>query len=156
MQRIFPASFDRSFPGHVVGVWLFGALTLFHFAISLVAVFNPYGGAVGADGIPVDSYGPAGAAAFLSLFSTMGLYLLAINVVGLVALLRYRSMIPFMALLYFSIKISDRVIDQYAPLPGRPASGELLTIGNGLILGYALVLALAFWPKRSQPTSHAA
>lgn len=145
---LFPPTIGRSFPGHIAGVVLFGLLSVFELAISVGSTVNPRGAAVGADNIPVDSYGVDGATAFLSLFSTLGASGVALALISLVALVRYRALIPLLALIYAGLAVAKQVINHAFPLPGRPPSGDWLTLGTVLLAAWLLVLLCAYWRGR--------
>lgn len=149
LSILFPPSIGRSFPGHISGVILFGLLTLFELLISVGSTVNARGAAVGADKIPVDSYGVDGATAFLSLFSTLGASGVALALISLVALVRYRALIPLMALVYALLAVAKRAIDHASPLPGRPPSDDWLTLGTILLAAWLLVLLSAYWRGRT-------
>ena len=148
MSLFLPAQPANRYPGHWTGLVLFGLLTLFDVVTSIGSTVAPDRAAIGAEGIPVMSYGEAGAAAFLSLFSTLGATGLALSVFSVLALVRYRALIPFVALVHVLLAAGKRAINIAAPLPGRPDTGELLTLGTGFMLAYLLVIALAWWGIR--------
>lgn len=148
LSILFPPTIGRSFPGHIAGVILFGLLTLFELAISIGSTVNARGAAVGADKIPVDSYGVDGATAFLSLFSSLGAVGVALALVALVVLLRYRAMIPLMALVYALLAAAKMAINRAFPLPGRPPSDDWVTLGTVLLAAWLLVLLSAYWRGR--------
>jgi hypothetical protein len=54
---------DNRYRGHPAAMWLLCVLTFVNTAIALGAIFSPDGGAQSADGIPLDTYGAAGAQA---------------------------------------------------------------------------------------------
>lgn len=149
LSILFPPAFGRRFPGHISGIVLFALLILFELAISVGSTLNARGAAVGADKIPVDSYGVDGATAFLSLFCSLGAVGVALALVGLIALIRYRAMIPLIALIYALLAVAKRVIDHASPLPGRPPSDDWLTLGTIMLSAWLLVLLSAYWRGRA-------
>jgi hypothetical protein len=132
-----------------LSLWLFGLVILVKAAQSLVSIFNPYAVAVAADGVPVDTYGAAGARAVVALFSVLGLSNFIFSLIGVVALTRYRGMVSFMFALILLQQIGGRVIAQVLPVartgtpPGSCVSLALITI---TIVG----LTLSLWSRHSR------
>ena len=79
-----------------------------------------------ADGIPLHTFTPAGAQAVVSLFAIWGLAQLIICLLCILALVRYRSIIPFM----FVLLLLD-----FWPLRRLTSSGPTQTVGARRSLG---------------------
>ncbi|HSG65969.1 MAG TPA: hypothetical protein VLD39_13255, partial [Gammaproteobacteria bacterium] len=73
MNQILPRQLDNSYRGHKLALWLFGTLVFMKTSIGLGTIFNGREAATTADGIPLDSFGAAGAQAFVSIFAAWGL-----------------------------------------------------------------------------------
>ena len=86
-------------------------------AIALGTIFNGRTAAQTADGIPLDSFGVAGAAAVVSLFAIWGLAQFVISLIGVLALVRYRAMVPLMLALFLFEHVAKRVIFLVMPIP---------------------------------------
>ncbi len=99
LNRVFPKQFDNTYRGHWLAVWLFVPIVLARLAMGTNSIINTRLVVTAADGIPLDSYNAGGAEAVLALFALYGLFLLLSGLQGLVVLIRYRAMIPFMYLL---------------------------------------------------------
>ena len=69
LQRILPQRVDNTFRGHWLALWLFGALVLAKGGIGLGTIFNGRSAATSSDGIPLDTFSPAGEHAFVALFA---------------------------------------------------------------------------------------
>jgi hypothetical protein len=95
-SRIFPKSFDNHYRGNKIALWIFALITFINTGISAVAIFKSDGGAQSADGIPLDTFAPAAAQAVIGVVAFLGLANLLLCVLFILALIRYRSMIPFM------------------------------------------------------------
>src|SRR2546428_11544933 len=99
-----------------------------------------------ADGIPLDTFTPAAARTVVSLFALLGLSNFVICLLCILALARYRSMIPFMFALLLLEYLSRRLILQFLPIvrtgtpPGIYVSLVLLAL---MIVGLALSLRSA-------------
>ena len=111
LDRLFPQRIDNTYRGHRLALWILAVLVLMKGGIGLGTILNGNAAATSADGIPLDTFGPAGGQAFLSIFAAWGLAQLMLNLVGLVALIRYRAMVPFIfvVLLVLGLSIARRV-----------------------------------------------
>lgn len=146
LARIFPARIDNDFRGPKLALWLFGIVVLMRVAIALGSIFNGYGAASGADGIPLDSFPPAASQTILSLFASLGLSRLMLGLLCVLALTRYRSMIPLLFLILLVEQLSRQAILYFLPVP-REGSPPVSVI-NLVLLGFMVVgLALSLWPR---------
>ena len=110
LGRILPRRIDNTYGGHRLALWLFAAILLVKTAIALGTIFNGRDAAQTADGIPLESFGAAGAAAVVSLFAIWGLAQVVISLIGVLALFRYRAMVPLMFALFLFEHVGRRVI----------------------------------------------
>jgi len=144
-DRIFPRSFDNTYRGHPLGLWMFVVIVLFKALQCVNSIVLTRMVMTGADGIPLDRFDAAGAETMLALFTLLGLYLLAVPVVSLVALVRYRSMIPFMYLMLLFVQIGSRLLLWVKPIVRTSAMPMGFWINLGLmaltLIGFALSLA---------------
>lgn len=68
-DKVLPQSLDNTFPGHQAALWLFGVVVGVRIVQSLSVIFNGYGTAKSADGIPVETYTPEAAGQIVALFA---------------------------------------------------------------------------------------
>ena len=108
--RLLPKQLDNRFEGHRAAPWLLGIYVALKLAMSTNSIFNTAKVAGGADGIPLERFGPAAAQEVLTLFALVGLCQLALAVLGIVALIRYRGLVPLLFLLLLGEAICRRVI----------------------------------------------
>jgi len=145
-DRFLPRSVDNSYRGHQVALWLFGALLLLRITMSVNCILNGYSVATTADGIPVDSFTPAGRQQVVYLFAAWGLAQLVISLIGVLALIRYRSVVPLMfALILFEL-VSRKAIGRFIPTVSSataPAPYVNLTLFIVMVAGLALSLSSA-------------
>jgi hypothetical protein len=149
LGRVFPKQFDNDYRGYKLAIWLLLLLLLFKTSISVNALgWNPLmsSGEVlqRADRIPLDTYGANAADAAVLLFAVWGVTHLVLNLLGFIALLRYRTMIPLIYLLMAIDHIgrkaaSDafsivRVSDGSVSVPVNLIIIALLLIGFGMSL----------------------
>ena len=151
IERIFPRRIDNDYQGHRLGLWLLGLVLLIRLAMGTNMMINTREIAQGADGIPIDGFAPAAADAVIGMFALLGLGKWALGLLGLLALVRYRAMVPLVFLLMLVDHVAARLL-----LLARPVvRGETTTtaISVNLIVFTLLLagLALSLWrPKRSR------
>jgi hypothetical protein len=144
LSRIFPKQFDNEYRGYWLAVWIFLLVILQRVAHGLQSIIIARQTLIGADGIPVDKYTNGGAETVIAIYAVLGIYLLALPLLGLIALIRYRSMIPLMYLLFIALQIGARVSNALHPIarPDGPSLGFTinLIIFVLMLIGFALSL----------------
>lgn len=146
MNPLLPQRADNAYPGHKLALVIFGLLLLMKTGISLASIFNGHTAAVSADGIPLDTYTPAGARTVLSLFALVGLYNLVLCVIGAVVLVRYRGLVPFLFALFVVQQLGRYLVFDFLPIV-RTGTPPGLAI-NLALLGLMIVgLALSLWRR---------
>ena len=144
VNAMLPRPADNTYLGHKAALVIAWLLLFMKAGISLGTIFNGHTAASSADGIPLDTYGPSGAATVLSLVALVGLYNLAVCIVGLTVLVRYRSLVPALFALFLFQDMGRRLVLMALPIEriGAPA-GFGINLG---ILGLAVVgLGLSLW-----------
>ena len=148
LERVFPSPADFTYRGSKIALWLLGLILLVKLGIALGAIFNAHYAATVADGIPVDSYSPQAAQAFLSLFASLGVAQFMLAVVGAVILLRYRALVPLFLLLLIVEYLARKGVASFMPIVrSAQASGSAI---NWVIFGVmvlAIVLSLRGGPR---------
>lgn len=140
-NQLFPQRVDNTYRGYRLALWLFGLLLLMKLAIGLNSIFNGYSVASSADGIPLDTYTAAGAQTVVSMFALLGLSHVVICLLGILVLIRYRSLIPFMLALLLLEYVGRKLILYLLPIaktgtpPGSIVSYVLLAL---MLVGLAL------------------
>jgi hypothetical protein len=147
LARLLPSAADFTYRGSRIALWLLGLVLLLKIAIALGAIFNGHYAATVADGIPIDSYTPQGAQAFLALFALLGLSQFMLGALGVVLLLRYRALVPLFLLVLLIEYIARKGVAAYMPIvrTGQAPGGAI----NWAIFG---VMALAFILSLRQST----
>jgi hypothetical protein len=143
LSRLFPDKFDNQYCGHRAALWLLGLLIALTLIVSANSIFNTAYVAVGADGFPLGSYGPAAARSVLMLFALDALGQLVLSLVSLMALIRYRSMVPLIYLLVLGQQLARRFIIQSYAVPRAPTEAVVPYVVYGVIALLALGLALS-------------
>ena len=143
LKRILPRQIDNDFRGHWLALWFFGAVVLVKLGISMGTMFNGHEAASSADGIPLDTFTPAGAQTVISLFAIWGLAQFVICLLCILALVRYRAMIPLLFALLLLEYLGKRVILVFLPVAktGTPPGSIInLVLLGVMIIGLALSL----------------
>jgi hypothetical protein len=142
LNRIFPRQFDNRYSGNRLAIWLFVPVVLIELLIGANSTFNARSVATGADGIPLDSFGAGGAQAVVAIFALLGLCRLLFALQGIVVLIRYRAMIPFMYLLLLILQLGSKALLLINPIArsGVPSA----QIGSAVILALLAMLLIGF------------
>ena len=116
LRRFFPKVMDNRFRGRKLALWLFCPLLLMNLVIAITGIFARDGGAQSADGIPLDRFGGGGAQAVIGVIALLGLAKLLLWLLGVLALFRYRAMIPLMFLLIVIDQLARKGVMQLKPI----------------------------------------
>jgi len=159
LQRLFPRQIDNFYQGHVLAIWLFLPVLALKTAMGFnVGGLNPFVSSrfilATADGVPVDTY-PADAAAHLVFtFAAWGLGLFLLTVLGWIAIVRYRAMLPLMIFM-FSLEQVGRMVLSRTTLPHHAAASASIPISTLINWGFAglllTALILSLFSVRSRP-----
>jgi hypothetical protein len=150
VARLFPAQFDNHFAGRRAALWLLGLLLALRLVMSLNSIFNTEQVAAGADKFPLASYGADGARAVLMLFALHSLAELMLVAVGIAALVRYRSMVPFVLLLLTAEHVGRRLIVQAWAIERSAPTTAAYVINYGMLALLIAGLALSLIPARGR------
>jgi hypothetical protein len=143
LNRLFPAQIDNRYRGHRLALWLLYPITFLNAVIDLVSIFSPDGGAQSADGIPLDTYAPAAARAVVGVAAYLGLADLVLVVFSVLALVRYRAMVPLIYLVIVIEYLAHKGIGLMKPIArAGDAHGGLVTMGLFALCVLGLMLSL--------------
>ena len=123
LERLLPARFDNTYRGSSIALAFFGVIVLVRVLIGFGSIFNGYGAATGPDGIPLDTFPVAASQTIVSLFAMLGLSRLLLGLLCVLALIRYRSMVPLLFVLLLIEQLGRQLIVTYLPIPrvGEPS-----------------------------------
>jgi hypothetical protein len=142
-DQVLPRQVDNSYRGHRLALWLFGVLVFMKTSIGLGTIFNGRSAAASADGIPLDSFGPAGAQAFVSIFAAWGLAQATLGLLCIVVLVRYRALVPLMYALLLLEHLCRKLIFAVMPIErtaDAPGYAINLALVGLMIVGFVLSL----------------
>jgi hypothetical protein len=143
---LLPLRVDNTYRGHKLGLVLFGLFIFLKVIMSLRSITNGVSIAIG-DGIPLDTFPPPAAQAYVSLFALFGLSQFMLCLLSILALARYRALVPLMFALYLMEFLGRRLILQFMPV--ERTETPVPTIINLVLLAVMLVgLALSLWSQR--------
>lgn len=147
IERLFPEQFDKRFEGRRAALWLLGLIIALKLIMSVNSIFNTEAVASGADGIPLGNYGADAARQVLILFAMVALGQLILALTALVALIRYRAMVPFVFLLLIADHIGRRLIVSSNAVEQAQRLAPGFYINIGLLALLVAGLALSLWPR---------
>ena len=148
LDLLLPERIDNSHGGHKLALWLFGLVVFMKTSIGLGTIFNGYSAAIHADGVPLDTFAPAAAQAVVSCFAIWGLAQVMLGLICILALVRYRAMVPLLFLLLLLEHLGRKLILFVLPIPraGHPPGLYI----NLVILGLMLIgLVLSLWNQNA-------
>ena len=155
MNRILPQRIDNTYGGHRLAVWLFLAVLVAKTGIALGAIFNGRVAVQSADGIPLDSFGADAGEAVVTFFALWGLSQLVFSMLGALALIRYRAMIPFMFVLFLLEHLARKWILLVKPI-ARTGTPPGIYINLALLAVMVVGLALSLRRKAALPLQQGA
>lgn len=153
LSRLFPSTFDNAgYRGYTLGLWLLVPLLGVKLLMGINTILNTRSVIEGADGIALGKFSDEAATLVVYEFRAWGLALILFALLGVIALVRYRSMVPLAYLMLFLENAGRKVIGLMT-FPPPPPSQAGLSLGaeiNAALIAVALIgLLLAIGPKDS-------
>lgn len=141
LDRLLPPDIDNTYRGHKAALWLFALLLLVRILMSVNTIFDGRGVAVNADGVPLDTFPPDAAQAFVSMSAAWALGQLVVSLLGALVLARYRAAVPLMFAFVLAEQVLRRLLFFVMPIakagvpPGFYVNLILITLTTaGLLL----------------------
>lgn len=143
LNEFLPQRADNEYRGSRIALVFFVLVVLLKLVIGVNSIFRGHNVASSADGIPLDTFTPAGTETVVSLFASLGLGQIVICLVCLLVLIRYRTLVPFMFSLLLLDQLSRKLINHYLPVPrtGSPP-GSIVTLALLAMMVVGLVLSI--------------
>lgn len=145
-RLIAPVRIDNCFRGHPLALWLFGGVTVLTLWRSQHHLFAADGGAQSIAQIPLDTYADAAAGAVIGVFALWGLSQLIVGLVYLLALVRYRALIPALCVLMiveYALRfwvLWAKPIETLGTAPGAVINLPMIALG-------VVMLGLSCWRR---------
>ena len=147
---LFPRVIDNRFRGQWLGYWLLAPVLILKFGIAIGSILTP-GNANKADAIDLSTYSAPALRDAMTSTALLGLLHLSIALLCLLAMIRYRAMVPMIYLWLALEFLGRRIVLGVYPIervPG-PSSGSII---NLVLIGMlALGMALSLWPRHDAP-----
>ena len=143
LHRLFPSCPDDDFRGPRLAIWLFALVTCWRIGVALLHVIAADGGAQSIARLPLDTYPPGAAQNVVALFAHLGVEQLAFGLLSLVALVRWRALLPFLYALLLADALVGRLVASAKPLARAGPSGAatpLLILTAITAIGFVLSL----------------
>jgi hypothetical protein len=149
LAKFFPQHADNDYRGSKIAIWLFGVTLFLKGVIGLNSMISSNEIASGADGIPLDTFSTGAQQTVVSMFASLGLAQFWLCVVGLVVLVRYRTLIPLMFAVLLTDQLARRVVNHFRPYPTTAAPGYIViaVVITIMVVG----LALSLWTRDTPP-----
>jgi hypothetical protein len=152
LERLFPDRIDNRFEGHRLALWLLAIHVALKLVISVNSIANTAKIAAGADGFRLASYGADGAQAVLMLFAVDAVAGSTFALLGVIALLRYRAMVPMVLLLLLFEYAGRRLIVMSYPIERGSSMSFAFALNVAMLALLLVALGLSLWP-RERPAS---
>ena len=143
LERIFPRSLDNDYRGWRAGLWVFGLVVAMKSLQSLMIIFNGWTTARDADGMPLETYPPDAAHNIVAMFGQASLWRLTVCLVAAIVLIRYRSAVALMFLVFIANYLAAQLLSLWTP-PIRagnpPGTWVNLAVSGSMLVGFVLSL----------------
>ena len=143
LSLLFPPVIDNRFRGQWFGYWLLAPVLVLKFGIALASILTPRQ-ANKADAIDLSTYSEAALRDAATSTALLGLLHACIGLIGLLAMIRYRAMVPLIFLWLVVEFLGRRAILALYPIervPG-PSSGSVVNLALAAMLVVGLVLSV--------------
>jgi hypothetical protein len=142
VDKLFPRIFDNHYRGAPAALWILGILVALKGAMGINCIFNGYRVATTADGIALDAFTPAGATAVVAFLGLWGLAMLLFSLLGVLALARYRAMVPLVFVVLLVEHIGRKMILFALPVASTGAT-PAFSINTGFLALTVIGLVLS-------------
>lgn len=148
LTTFLPRQIDNTYRGHKLALWIFGFIVLIKTVMSVNSIIMGHNVASSADGVPLDTFSPAGAQAVVALFGAWGVGHLTLCFLSVLVLVRYRAFIPFMFAVLLGEQLLRKVVGYFLPIVHASSPGSIV---NTVLLTLLLIgLGLSLWDQRSR------
>ncbi len=157
LNEILPRQFDNNYTGAKSALWLlaiFSAIKAFQGAS--VAGLNPWADSrfilKTADAVPLDAWPEAAADHLVFLFAVWGVCSLLLSILAILAIIRYRAMVPLAYLLFLAEQLGRKTLSSiHLDSPFFAASGASI-INWGFLAAIMIGLILSLRAERPEPS----
>jgi len=160
LARLFPKQADNNYRGHWLGIALLALVLFIKSMQGVVSVAMTEQVATGADGIDISKLNAAGVADLMLSISLIGFYIVMVNLMGVLILIRWRVLVPLMLLIELIVQLGARVIIDLHPIPrlaapengfaGHPV-GFYVNLAVLVVTALGMILSLSAKRYRDAP-----
>ena len=145
LGRIFPKQIDNTYRGYWLAVWLLVPLVLVKLGMGFNVILNTRDVIQGVDGVPLDTFSAEAQKSLVFAFQAWALGLFLSALLGLIALVRYRAMVPLIYLLLLAENAGRKIIQLIMQEAHASPTGNGLSVGAtvNLVLIAALLIGFA-------------
>lgn len=116
LTRIFPPQADNHYRGSRMAIWLAIPILLANIVMSINSIIIGRIVAQKADGLPLDTYSTTAADTVVLIFALWGLCHLMLFLSGILVLVRYRTMLPFVYVMFLADLLGRRLLALLHPI----------------------------------------
>jgi hypothetical protein len=147
--RLFPKTLDNAYRGHWLALVILGLLLFLRLMQTGLGLVDPVSVIRGPDGILFDTFNAPAQAAFAYVFRLLCFLNVLVCLIGLLALLRYRAMVPLVFLILLALLAGQKAIALLYPIPRAPeAFGGMIILIMAVVTLFGFVVSLLDRPKR--------
>jgi hypothetical protein len=118
LSRLFPRDAgNANYRGHWLGIAILGLVVFIKGMQGVVSIAMTEKIAQGADGIDISQFNAAGMADLMLSIALIGFYIVTVNLIGAIVLIRWRALVPFMLLMELIVQLGARVVIDTHPIP---------------------------------------
>jgi hypothetical protein len=145
LNRLLPQRIDNAYHGRTLALWLFGVAVAVKILQCVAILVDTAPVVEGADGIPLETYTPAGAQTVVTIWALSGWERLIVALLCVLVLVRYRSLITFMCGLLAIDYLARQLIFVVHPVVrvGNPV-GPMVNFVLFVLVTVGLLLSLGF------------
>jgi hypothetical protein len=150
LNILLPPVIDRTFRGQWLGFWLLAPVLFVKLAIGAMSIVSPER-AHSADAIDVSSFSEAALREAMTSTALLGLVHVFIGLMGVLAMVRYRAMVPLIYVWLLAEFLARRLVLALYPIDREAGVSSGSIINMVLLSLMVLGLALSVWPRRAAP-----
>jgi hypothetical protein len=118
--RLFPKEFDNTYRGHGLALVILGLLLFVRLTQTGIGLVDPVPVIRGPDGILFDTFNAPAQATFIYVFRVLCFLNIIVCLIGVLALARYRAMVPLIYLVLLVLLAGQGVIRLLYPIARAP------------------------------------
>ena len=152
LGRLFPKQFDNSYRGPWLALVILGLVLFLRLAQTGMDLVDPVFVIRGPDGILFDTFNAPAQATFIYVFRLLCFLNILVCLLGVLALVRYRAMVPLTYLMLILLLAGQKVLGLVYPIPRAPdAPGGMIILAMLTVTLFGGVLSVLD-ARKKQPS----